>query len=433
MNALPVSLPFTDRAEAGRRLADRVRPYAAADPLVLALPRGGVPVAAQLARALGAELDVLVVRKIGLPGHAEVGVGALAEDGRACFDDDALARLRVPREALDDVVRAERVELARRLEVYRGRRPAPRVAGRDVIVVDDGAATGGTARAALRTLRRSRPARLTLAVPVAAPQAVAALRAEADHVVVLTCPENFRAVGEWYRDFTQLSDADVTSALESARGPAGGAAERAVRIRAGGTDLDGELAAPASVRGAAVFAVGRGRAEPSVRATAAAVREAGYATLVLDLLDAEESAAAAAEGGAAVSTADLAERLDAAVRWLRRSTDVAGRRVGLFGAGTAAPAAIAAAARNPGDVAAVVAFGGRIDLAEDALARVRCPVLVLLPSADSFVRELAEWAVARLGGPAELRVVAGAEAMLADAEEWHGAGTAVAHWFDRHR
>ncbi|GAA3758415.1 putative phosphoribosyltransferase [Spinactinospora alkalitolerans] len=218
MNPLPVSLPFTDRAEAGRRLAERVRAFAVADPIVVALPRGGVPVGAELARSLRAPLDVIVVRKIGLPGHPELGVGAITEDGHVCFDDSTLARLRISREHLSAVVEAERLELARRLEVYRGARSAPRLSGRDVIVVDDGVATGGTARAVLRMVRRHRPARLVLAVPVASEAAVEALRPEADHLVALTVPENFHAVGEWYRDFEQLSDDRVTAVLAELRG-----------------------------------------------------------------------------------------------------------------------------------------------------------------------------------------------------------------------
>ncbi|MFC3997826.1 phosphoribosyltransferase family protein [Nocardiopsis sediminis] len=434
MNPLPVSLPFTDRNEAGRLLAERVRPLAVTDPIALALPRGGVPVAAELARHLHIPMDVLVVRKIGLPGHEELGVGAMGEDGQVSFDDDALARLNVPREALDDTVQAERVELGRRLEVYRGSRPAPRLAGRDVIVVDDGAATGGTARAALRTVARHRPARLTLAIPVGAGPAVEMLRSEADHTVVLTVPANFQAVGQWYRDFRQLTDDDVTTVLSDLRGPESAAlAERAVRIRAEDVYLDGELTVPEVSRGAAVFAFGRARADPRHRAIAASLRETGQATLLLDLLTAEEGERESEGGDSGVTAAALGQRLEAAVRWLRRSTDVAPRRVGLFGAGTAAPAALEAAARCPEDVAAVVTHGGRIDLADQSLRDVRSPVLVLVPGTDSFVRELAEWAVARLAGPHELRVVAGAENLLAGSEEWSRIGEAAADWFERDR
>lgn len=213
MNPVPVSLPFADRSEAGRRLAERVRPLATRDPFVLALPRGGVPVGVELARRLGADFDVLMVRKIGLPGRPELGVGAITEDGHLLYDDLALARMRVPRQALAGTVAAERDELDRRRRLYRGGRQVPRIADRDCVVVDDGVATGGTARAALRMVRRARPARVVLAVPVASPEAVALLREEADDLVVLSAPDNFRAVGEWYRDFDQISDQHVIELL----------------------------------------------------------------------------------------------------------------------------------------------------------------------------------------------------------------------------
>ncbi|WP_046469596.1 phosphoribosyltransferase family protein [Allosalinactinospora lopnorensis] len=433
MNPLPVSLPFTDRSEAGRRLAERVRAYAVTDPIVLALPRGGVPVGAELARHLRIPLDVLLVRKIGMPGHQETGVGAITEDGHACFDDRALARIRMPREMLSSTVEAERAELARRLEVYRGSRAAPRLTGRDVIVVDDGVATGGTARAALQMVRRQRPARLVLAVPVGSQQAVEILRPEVEDLVVLTVPENFRAVGEWYRDFAQLSDGDVTAILAELRTPADEAgSERAVRIRAGDVYLEGELATPAEVRAGVVFALSHGRHDPRQRAVAANLRRSGYATLLFDLLTHDEWRRESDEDANGVDTAVLDERLQAAVRWLRRATDLASAPVGLFGSGAAAPAALMTAAARPEDIAALVVHGGRIDIAEESLPKVRAPVLVLVEGTDSFVRELAEWVLGRLSAPYDMRVMPGAEQLLARSEVWHEVGTAAADWFERY-
>ena len=433
MNPLPVSLPFTDRSEAGRRLAERVRAFAAADPVVLALPRGGVPVGAELARRLRVPLDVLVVRKVGLPGRAELGVGAIAEDGQVCFDDGALARIGLSRDALAATVREERAELARRLEVYRGSSAVPELSGRDVVVVDDGIATGGTARAALRMVRRQQPARLVLAVPVASHAAVEMLGPEVDHLVALAVPENFRSVGEWYRDFAQLSDGDVTAVLAGLEGPAAeSGAERAVRIRVGGTHLDGELAMPAEGRGGVVVGLGRGREDPRQRAIAAMLRRAGHATLLLDLLPPEEADQGREQGEGAVSAGVLSERLAAAVGRLRRSTGAVDGSVGLFASGPAAAAALTVAADRPGEVAAVVLHGGRIDLAEEALPAVRAPVLALVQRNDSVVRELAEWALGRLGTVHELRVVPGAEQLLDGAGAWREAGDAAVEWFGRH-
>ncbi|POX41469.1 phosphoribosyltransferase [Streptomyces sp. Ru73] len=219
---------FTDRRDAGRQLARRVREHLAGTPphlqgghppdgpLVLALPRGGVPVAAEIARELGAPLDVLVARKIGAPGQRELGIGALAGEDPPLFDRRALEFLSLSEDRLAADVARERGELHRRERLYRGDRPPPEVAGRTVILVDDGLATGMTATAALRALRSRGPAAVVLAVPVASPTTAAALAEEADVVLCLSKPPDFRAVGEWYEDFTQVSDEDVLRTLERA-------------------------------------------------------------------------------------------------------------------------------------------------------------------------------------------------------------------------
>jgi putative phosphoribosyl transferase len=226
-----VRLPFPDRRAAGRALAAALRRrftgadghLALSDPLVLALPRGGVAVAWEVARDLAAPLDVLVTRKIGFPPQPELGVGAVAEGGDPVYDEDLLHELGITPAELTSVVERERTELLRRVEVYRAGRPPPDVQGRCVILVDDGLATGVTARAALRALRAGRAGRTILSVPVGSPGSVGALAAEADEVVVLALPRGFRAVGEWYMSFNQLTDADVLSLLKlSTSDPGGG-------------------------------------------------------------------------------------------------------------------------------------------------------------------------------------------------------------------
>ncbi|WP_285695288.1 phosphoribosyltransferase family protein [Actinomadura sp. NBRC 104412] len=214
-----VRLPFTDRTEAGRVLAERLVPMDLDGAVVLALPRGGVPVGYEVARRLSTPdapvpLEVLVTRKIGYPPQPELGVGAIAEGGEPVFDQGLLGRLGLDEGDLAGTVEAERAELARRVAAYRGDRPLPELGDRPAIVVDDGLATGGTARAALRAVRRHHPSRLVLAVPVGAAETVAALEREADDVVVLAAPVSFQAVGQWYTQFEQLTDEDVIAWLE---------------------------------------------------------------------------------------------------------------------------------------------------------------------------------------------------------------------------
>jgi len=212
-------LPFPDRRTAGRLLAKELAGSVTWDiwperTVVLGLPRGGVAVAEQVAAILGVPMDVIVTRKIGYPPQPELGVGAIAEGlPEPVYDAGLLRRLALEPADLAEVVAAEEAELARRVRIYRGGRPPPPVSGRCVIVVDDGLATGATARAALRSLRARQAAHLVLAVPVAPPAAQISMRAEADQVIILATPSRFSSVGEWYQAFGQLSDADVLALL----------------------------------------------------------------------------------------------------------------------------------------------------------------------------------------------------------------------------
>ncbi len=210
-------LPFHDRNEAGRALARALTAYQnRKDVVVLALPRGGVPVAAEIAAALGAELDLMIVRKLGAPGQTELAMGAIASGGVRVLNRDVIASLGITDHAIEEVARREQQELERREHAYRGARSRPAIEGRCVILVDDGVATGATMRAGIEALRRMKPAKLVVAVPVAPPDTVARLRSVADDVVCLATPEVFWAIGQWYVDFPQLSDEAVREALAEA-------------------------------------------------------------------------------------------------------------------------------------------------------------------------------------------------------------------------
>ncbi len=208
---------FVDRRHAGQLLALRLQNYREVPGLlVLALPRGGVPVAREVARTLGAELDILLVRKLGCPGHEEMAMGAIAGDGSRVLDERTVAMIGISRAQVDAVERRERAELERREHAYRGDRPAPVVAGRTVILVDDGLATGSTMEVAVATLRRQGARRIVVAVPVAPADAKAEFRRLADAFVCVLAPVNFHAVGYWYQYFDQTSDAEVRQLLRDA-------------------------------------------------------------------------------------------------------------------------------------------------------------------------------------------------------------------------
>jgi putative phosphoribosyl transferase len=209
---------FRDRHDAGRRLAGQLARYGKERPVILGLPRGGVVVGSEVARALDAPLDVLIVRKLGVPGAEEVALGAIAP-GATLVDPELVARLGISQAAIADIVRRESEEMSRREHAYRDVRPPVDVAGRTVIVVDDGLATGATAQAAIRSLRLRAPRRIVFAAPICSRDGAAALRRVADEVECLECPPAMQAVGWWYEDFSPTTDAEVVQCLQRAEAP----------------------------------------------------------------------------------------------------------------------------------------------------------------------------------------------------------------------
>lgn len=210
---------FADRREAGKRLASALERYKLRRPVILALPRGGVPVAYEVAAALGAELDIIMVRKLGAPAQPELAIGAIASRGVRVLNEDVIAGWQgLDEELIEHIAIREQRELERREALYRGDRPYPDLAGRDVVLIDDGLATGATMRAAAKAARMSAPASIVVAVPVGAPGAVRSIAEDVDNVVCLDTPEPFMAIGYFYRDFGQVSDEEVAELLKKARG-----------------------------------------------------------------------------------------------------------------------------------------------------------------------------------------------------------------------
>ena len=216
-------LPFRDRVEAGRALAHKLESYRGQeDVLVLALPRGGVPIAFEVSRAIEAPLDIYLVRKLGVPGHEELAIGAIASGGVRVLNHDVVYMTGIDEQGIDAIAEREQKEIERRERTYRDGRPAAEIAGKTIILIDDGLATGATMLAAARAIRKQRPAKLVVAVPVSSPEVCDYFRKEVDEIVCAEMPTPFQAVGLWYDDFTQTSDEEVRELLDrSARTHAG--------------------------------------------------------------------------------------------------------------------------------------------------------------------------------------------------------------------
>jgi putative phosphoribosyl transferase len=408
-----------------------------ARPVVLGLPRGGVPVADEVARALDAPLDVIVVRKLGVPFQPELGMGAVGEDGVLVVNRPLIEAARVSESELEMVVARERAAVEARVARYRSDRPGTPLSGRTVVIVDDGIATGGTARAAVQVARARGAARVVLAVPVAAPDSVRDLSRVADEVITLQTPQSFSAVGSWYHHFGQTSDDEVTRILEdalarsaAAPAPTGEQVDEEVTIALDGARLYGHLTVPATATGIVVFAHGSGssRHSPRNRSVAVTLNRAGVGTLLFDLLTDDE----ATDRRAVFDIPLLAARLEHATRWLRDRDDANGLPFGYFGASTGAGAALWAASAPDADVAAVVSRGGRPDLAIPRLSTVRAPTLLIVGSRDEVVLDLNQEAARHLRCEHRVAVVPGASHLFEEAGTLAAAAKLAQDWFVEH-
>jgi putative phosphoribosyl transferase len=427
---------FKDRSEAGRELARALARYRGAGTVVLGLPRGGVPVAFEVAVALDAPLDVIVVRKLGVPFQPELAMGAIGENGAKVVDDRIRTLSGVTERELALVEQREREVLEARVAQIRAVRAHEDLHGKTAVVVDDGVATGSTARVACRIAHQLGAARVVLAVPVGPKDTVEDFP-EADEVICLTTPSPFRAVGRFYSDFSATTDDDVLHLLDAAaRRPAAAVphndpapVHEEVAIPLDGVTVQGSLHLPAS-GGVVVFAHGSGssRHSPRNRAVARVLQGAGLGTLLLDLLSPDEEL----ERSAVFDIGLLASRLTAATQWLRTDRVGPTRPIGYFGASTGAGAALWAAAEPGSGIAAVVSRGGRPDLALPRLADVQAPTLLIVGGADLQVLELNREAARHLRCKHRLEVVPRATHLFEEPGTLDAVARLARDWFTEH-
>jgi putative phosphoribosyl transferase len=425
---------FADRRDAGWQLAQKLRRLRGPHVVVLGPPSGGVPVAAEVANALGTPLDVLVVRKLGVPGHTEIAMGAVGEGGVRVVNQQVLHLAGVSQTALAAVERTEREAVRHRAARLRQGRVPASLAGRTVVIVDDGIATGATAQAACQIAGARSAAKVILAVPVAPPDGVERLSRVADEVVCVNTPTWFGAVGEAYREFPQVSDREVIDLLERAAvqhpAPSTPPMTAHVTIHSDGTAIAGDLFVPARAKGVVIFAHGSGSSRHSLRNVyvARVLHDAGFATLLLDLLTPAEDLNRAE----AFNIELLATRLADATTWVRGQPWGEPLPISWFGAGTGAAAALWAAAEPDADVAAVVSRGGRPDLAGERLGDVRAATLLIVDGDDRVVLDLNNGARARMRCPNRLSIVPGATHLLEEPGTLDAMAEQACDWFRRH-
>lgn len=421
-------MSFADRTDAGRRLARRLEHLRGADVVVLGLPRGGVPVASEVAAALDAALDVLMVRKLGLPQQRELAMGAIGEGGVRVLNEDVLGVVSVKPDDLAAVEEDERGELERNSRRFRGDRPKASLSGRTAVIVDDGIATGATARAACQIARAQGAGHVVLAVPVAPPETVTSLSEVADEVVCVEQPKWLSSIGQWYDDFRQTPDEQVVALLDEAA--ARQQSESEVVVDASGVELPGQLTVPSGAAGLVVFAhgSGSGRLSPRNQQVAGTLQAAGLGTLLFDLLTPVE-----AEDRTNVFDIELlASRMVAAISWARARDDVRQLPIGLFGASTGAAAALWASTEPGVTVEAIVSRGGRPDLARPRLAAVEAPTLLIVGGRDEVVLRLNEEAEQEMRGEKRLSVVPRATHLFEEPGALEEVAKLARDWFSRY-
>jgi len=441
---------FMNREDAGRQLAAQLRAYAnSEDVIVLGIPRGGVPVAFEIANALHVPQDILLSRKLGVPGQEELAFGAIAAGDGRFLDEAIIEAAGISADQVEQITRATRTKLEERAKLYRGARPPLHVEGRTVILVDDGIATGASIYAAIHALRQMNPKRLIIAAPVAPRSTCDWLRNKVDELVVLYSPQDFYAVGQFYRRFSQVSDVEVVDLLRKAERvfvpdtvpqdcpdtDSPDAVHREITIITGKIALQGTLSLPKDPRGIVLFAHGSGssRHSPRNRYVAEVLQAKGLATLLFDLLTRDEESVDRWTGELHFNIALLAKRLVEVTQWVTREPDLRALPIGYFGASTGAAAALMASARLDGLVGAVVSRGGRPDLAAEALGSVHAPTLLIVGGLDELTLSLNRQAFRQLRCEGkQLVILPGATHLFEERGALEEVAHVAAQWFVHH-
>lgn len=436
-------MTFADREDAGRQLAERLHDYVdRTDVIVLGIPRGGVPVAYQIASRLHAPLDIFLSRKLGVPGHEELAFGALAAGDGRYLDERVVQAAGISAATIDQVTTRVRRLLDERATFYRGHRHAIDVTNQTVILVDDGIATGASAYAAINALRQMKPATIVLAVPVMPASTQAWLRKQVDKLICLYAPDNFYAVGQYYLNFGQVDDQEVVALLHRSLqtpgklGPfrAREIETREVVIQLASVRLSGMLTVPADATGVVLFAHGSGssRHSPRNQYVAKTLQSHGLATMLFDLLTADEERIDQQTSQYRFDIRLLADRLIGTTHWMQTMAGVRDLPIGYFGASTGAAAALIAAAELAHQVVAVVSRGGRPDLAGDSLQHVAAAVLLIVGGMDETVLRLNQEAMQRLGcREKQLDVIPGATHLFEEEGALEMVARHATDWFER--
>jgi erythromycin esterase-like protein/predicted phosphoribosyltransferase/predicted alpha/beta-hydrolase family hydrolase len=423
---------FSNRKQAGRLLSGKLLNYRRTPCVVLALPRGGVPVAAEVAAALEAPLDVLLVRKIGAPFQTELAIGAICEDQEPVWNHSILSQIGYEPEDLQPAVAREKSKILQQRDLFRNGQALPDVHGKVVIVVDDGLATGATMAAAVKYMKTKGAEKIVVAVPIAATSTIRKLQAEVGEIIAQESIEDLMSVGQWYSDFTQVSNNEVLALLKDFR--QGAVSERRTRdlhIPLETVTLEGIITTVPAMKALIVFAHGSGssRLSPRNQKVAEELNEAGFGTLLFDLLTEPEFK----DRNNVFNIELLSQRLIAVTRWLRQQPGFKEVQIGFFGASTGSAACIHATSRlNAEDgVYALVSRGGRPDLAGESLEFVETPVLLLVGGQDYEVLELNRHAQKRLRN-SKLLVVAGATHLFEEPGTLEEVSQQAVQWFELH-